>query len=343
MHNEWDSVYGKYKLPDVCGHIITSLEFQRLREITVMGPASWVFPSANHSMYEHSIGSAIFAHMWCSDLMNRYEFVTETDVVVTTVAALLKNIGCMPWEVVFRDFVSKHGDTTKMEHASVSIASIILQREPFGGLDTNVIRDIIVGKHAPPKWVWSDSYNNRMFMFDIVNAPCNAVLVDYVVRCNARVGIHAKIDISDIIHNSWIGKSTHLITREIETTTVIGLGDSINRNIQGHVTASAISVAIQSVWESCVWIKEVTQDVTMLLRVTDLTFKTDTEFIFFYSDLLARRYPILKSEREYDSWEDVDAFIRDNPTLVYHMFPCKQKLKQTFLLRVFYSLPPPYQ
>lgn len=334
MYEVWDAVYGTYNLPKICGDIINSLEFQRLRDVSVMGPVSWVFPSATHSMYEHSIGAAVLAHRWSSRLSAKFE-VSQTDVLNITVAALLRNIGCMPWESVFRDFMREQGDTTKMEHASVKIVSDMLRRQQFS-LDTGLIKDLIIGypENAPPDWKWSAPREGRLFMFDLVNAAgYDAISVDRLIRCNVRLGLRASININAFIENSRVDESTHLVTPD----SMSNLEDHINKTVLGHVDVAAVSVAIQTMWKRSVWIKKATKDVGLLMRASDLTFKSDIEYTFFHNDLMSRRFPKLASETHFMKRSDMDAFIHNNPakpSTAYHK--CTLKNNSIFILRLFY-------
>lgn len=51
-----DPVLEFVELPPYVGEIINTAEFQRLRNIKKMSIVSFVIPSANHTLYEHSIG-----------------------------------------------------------------------------------------------------------------------------------------------------------------------------------------------------------------------------------------------------------------------------------------------
>jgi HD superfamily phosphohydrolase len=53
-------------IPGYCWPIIDSKEFQRLRNIAQLGPCNMVYPGANHTRFEHSLGTCHLAHTFMS-------------------------------------------------------------------------------------------------------------------------------------------------------------------------------------------------------------------------------------------------------------------------------------
>ena len=51
-----DSVHGHFELHPLCVLVIDTPQFQRLRHIKQLGGAYYVFPSAAHNRFEHSLG-----------------------------------------------------------------------------------------------------------------------------------------------------------------------------------------------------------------------------------------------------------------------------------------------
>ena len=56
-----DSVHGTIELSPTSIQIVDTPEFQRLRNIKQLGAAYYVFSSASHNRFEHSIGVAFFS------------------------------------------------------------------------------------------------------------------------------------------------------------------------------------------------------------------------------------------------------------------------------------------
>ena len=53
-----DAVYSLFRLDGICMRIIDTPQFQRLRELKQLGLTYYVFPSASHNRFEHSLGVA---------------------------------------------------------------------------------------------------------------------------------------------------------------------------------------------------------------------------------------------------------------------------------------------
>ena len=51
-----DTIHGQIDLSPIAMKIIDTPEFQRLRSIKQLGACNYVFPTATHSRFEHSIG-----------------------------------------------------------------------------------------------------------------------------------------------------------------------------------------------------------------------------------------------------------------------------------------------
>lgn len=51
-----DCIYNHIEIPELCAKFIDTPEFQRLRRVKQLGVAHYVYPSAVHTRFEHSIG-----------------------------------------------------------------------------------------------------------------------------------------------------------------------------------------------------------------------------------------------------------------------------------------------
>ncbi|MGC8609246.1 MAG: HD domain-containing protein [Thermoplasmata archaeon] len=91
-----DPVMGPIRLDGVIRELIDTREFQRLRRIKSLGLCNVVFPGANHTRFEHSIGTYFLATKYISHFnMNDEEFL---------IAALLHDIGHFPFSHTIEEF-----------------------------------------------------------------------------------------------------------------------------------------------------------------------------------------------------------------------------------------------
>lgn len=100
-----DTIHGSIKLEDWMLRIIDTPQFQRLRRIKQLGFAYLVYPGANHTRFEHSIGTAHLA-------LRIKERIDLDDYIV--VAALLHDVAHPPFshssEALLEKFMIKHED-----------------------------------------------------------------------------------------------------------------------------------------------------------------------------------------------------------------------------------------
>ncbi|AIY90460.1 phosphohydrolase [Geoglobus acetivorans] len=98
MKNIHDSIHGTIRLEDWMVEVIDTPEFQRLRRIKQLGFADLVYPGANHTRFEHSIGTLHVAKML-------------TDDAEILASALLHDIGHTPFshsgEGIVRKYLGK--------------------------------------------------------------------------------------------------------------------------------------------------------------------------------------------------------------------------------------------
>lgn len=96
---------------DLFKSIIDSRVFQRLRHIKQMGLVDLVFPTANHSRFSHSLGTAYVA----SKIADTLE-LSDEDTQYAIVGALLHDIGHGPFSHAFEKFIANNkGEVVKHE------------------------------------------------------------------------------------------------------------------------------------------------------------------------------------------------------------------------------------
>ena len=95
-------VHGSILLSKEIKDIIDCPEFQRLKGIRQLGPTIFIFPGADHTRFEHSLGTYHLSLKYIEKLMNFKHFREICDPIdefikVTVLCSLLHDIGHYPY------------------------------------------------------------------------------------------------------------------------------------------------------------------------------------------------------------------------------------------------------
>ncbi|MDD1696198.1 MAG: HD domain-containing protein, partial [Methanoregula sp.] len=87
-----DPVHGYVEVEDFALALLDSPALQRLRYIKQLGFSFLVYPGANHTRFEHSLGT-----MFLSDVASRRFGLSDDERTLVVAAALLHDIGHGPF------------------------------------------------------------------------------------------------------------------------------------------------------------------------------------------------------------------------------------------------------
>jgi len=175
-----DAVHGDIEMGRLEVELMDTPEFQRLRGIKQLGTAYLVFPSAVHTRFEHSLGTAWMAHRTLQ-AVQRNSSVSADDVTLIRAAALLHDITHIPFGHTLEDerrVLPRHDkDEERVDYfLRQSAAGRILKRE---GIQEQVI-GIIRG--------------DETYRSDIVGGAISADLLDYLRRDTYFCGLSQYYD-----------------------------------------------------------------------------------------------------------------------------------------------------
>ncbi|MFX1511704.1 MAG: HD domain-containing protein [Promethearchaeota archaeon] len=224
-----DPIWGMIKLDWYLQPLIDHPIFQRLRKIHHLGLANLVYPGANHSRFEHSIGVAHIAGKILEGLRaqlkkrNDYEVrITEEMIIELKITGLLHDVGHLPFshvgERVFEDekvgksFIDQLKMKKKLKKKIVPheiISAFIVDSKPLKQV-YNYINELSMRKEFGGKEIKIDPQNlqnmilgvepkdkRNLFLSQIINGQMDADKVDYILRDSHYSGSpHGWVDIA---------------------------------------------------------------------------------------------------------------------------------------------------
>ena len=170
--------------------IIDTPIFQRLRRIRQLAGAHLVYPGAQHSRFEHSLGVTHVAGQAAIVLKDK-GFLNSDDVANLRMGGLLHDLGHGPFSHLFEEILQKR---KKISHEEIG-KKIILQTE---------IGDLLSKSGFNKKFLAELAFGNsrHQFMNEIISGGLSADMMDYLPRDGYFTGAeHAKIDFKRIIQS----------------------------------------------------------------------------------------------------------------------------------------------
>ena len=185
-----------YELP-----IIDNPLFQRLRRIRQLSGAHLIYPAAQHSRFEHSLGVMHIASQ-AGFALNEKGYLNSDDIQVLRLAGLLHDIGHGPFSHLFEEIIQGK----KISHEDYG-KKIILNSE---------IGDVLTKTGFDKKLVTKIAFGESKFQYlnEIVSGALSADMMDYLLRDGYFTGAeHAKVDHKRITQSLDIHKKKLALER----------------------------------------------------------------------------------------------------------------------------------
>ncbi len=163
--------------------IIDNPIFQRLRRIRQLSGAHLVYPGAQHTRFEHSLGVMHIAGQ-VGQVLQEKGIINSNDNENIRLAALLHDIGHGPFAHIFEEVLQRK---KKASHEEIG-RDLILKTE---------IGDDISKSGFDKKLITKLAFGNSKFQFmnEIISGALSADMMDYLLRDGYFTGAeHAKID-----------------------------------------------------------------------------------------------------------------------------------------------------
>ena len=198
-----DPIHGYIELDELAIAILDTVEMQRLRRIRQLGFSYLVYPGANHTRFEHSLGT----YYLMTVLLARLGVVKEEEKELLA-ASLIHDIGHGPYSHVTEPLIKKYtgkgheevedvlfadDDERKKEKDAESAATTIAEVLEAYRLDKRKIMGYIKGEKT--------GYAAKRDFSRILNGEIDVDRMDYLVRDSYYTGVaYGVVDNIRLIH-----------------------------------------------------------------------------------------------------------------------------------------------
>jgi uncharacterized protein len=180
--------------------LIDTSVFQRLRRIRQLAGAHLVYPSAQHSRFEHSLGTMHIAGYAGESLLRKGFIDSEDKLQELRLAALLHDVGHGPFSHLFEEVLESKCNMTHEDMGK----KVILESE---------ISDVLSGHGYTPSDICRLSFgeSRSSFFNEIIAGSLSADIMDYLPRDSLFTGAeYGKIDYHRLIASFEVVATGHL-------------------------------------------------------------------------------------------------------------------------------------
>jgi HD superfamily phosphohydrolase len=187
-----DPVHGYVYITAEEKEIIESFPLQRLHRLRQLAGAEYVYPGANHTRFEHSVGVMFLAGR-VTENPNISQKISEEEAEMVRIAALLHDVGHGPFSHVFEHLLTKdlgktHEDITSWIVANSELRDVLNKI----GYDSKAVGKLSVGVLRKPQ---------KAFLDQIISSAVDVDKLDFVIRDTHHTGAeYGYVDIFRLIH-----------------------------------------------------------------------------------------------------------------------------------------------
>ena len=181
----YDPIHGFVDVTPLMRKIIDTPEFQRLRYLKQLGAVQFVYPSATHTRFEHSIGVSHLAFTMANHLF-KDTIINDTNYPIaelTRIAGLIHDIGHGPFSHLYDTQVRLYDEPEHEERGCNIFRQMITKYNiPLNSNEIQIIIDMI----DPPKSKIHDP------IYQIVANKVNQIdvdKIDYIQRDCFHIGL----------------------------------------------------------------------------------------------------------------------------------------------------------
>jgi hypothetical protein len=229
-----DPLHGSITVSETLLKILSRHEMQRLRSVKQLGMACTVFPGANHTRLEHSLG--VF-HL--ASRMGKALSLNEEETELVCAAALLHDVCHLPYSHNLSELYENRTGEDHMRAARALIKGTIpIYRERDNdilggtgtiaellegeGISSDAVCDLIANPRSevglPGMFASSDVkqsfFDSKDHLHQMIHGPVDADQMDYLLRDAHYTGVaHGSIDIERLLTQMKVHNNTIVLER----------------------------------------------------------------------------------------------------------------------------------
>ena len=198
----YDPIHGFIKITPLMMEFIDTYEFQRLRDLKQLGGTYFVFPSATHTRFEHSIGVSHIAGLTMESLKNAQPElkINKKDIELCRIAGLLHDIGHGPFSHLYDHYI-KEPDEPEHEERGIEIIKNMVKKYKINIKEEELAK--VLNMIDP-----SDGKKNWKYQI-IANKLCSIDVdkIDYIQRDCYHIGMKFGGEYSRLITECRVKKN----------------------------------------------------------------------------------------------------------------------------------------
>ncbi|MDE1851771.1 MAG: HD domain-containing protein [Candidatus Micrarchaeota archaeon] len=238
----YDDVHGYIELTELETRIIDTPIFQRLRHISQMGPAHYVYPGATHTRFSHCMGAMFMMQQFLDNVRSDGELLTTDDEEIQKLrlAALLHDVGHYPMSHTIEDGIVNR--LKGMGHEQLGAAFV--ERFLPDKLDTykpHEITDIFTKKRK-----------GRFSL--LISSAFDADKSDYLLRDSYHTGVlYGRINIERLMRTMSIEDDRIVFSKDESVVESFLIGRyHMYRSVYHHKTAVGFALMADRIFEMLV-------------------------------------------------------------------------------------------